>query len=68
MPEHRWKIRRKVMFSALAFCGAVILAGLWADGLEATTREAAITQGFWAGAAIIGSYVFGATWDDKGRS
>lgn len=66
MGEDRWPKRRRVIYLALVFCAAVIGFALLGD-LDGETRQTAITQAFWAGSAIIGSYCFAATWDDKGR-
>ena len=65
----RWKYRRRIVFISLAFSAGVIVYALSGahDGLDGETRRTAITQAFWAASAIIGAYVFGATWDDKGR-
>lgn len=65
----RWRLRRKVVFGGLFFCAAVVLYALLspADHLDPMTRQTAIVQAFWGGMGIIGAYVFGAVWDDKGR-
>ncbi len=59
-----WKVRRRVMFTVLAFSMAVICYGLWKDNKVA---ETAVTMAFTAIMATTGSYVFGATWDDKNK-
>lgn len=66
----RWKIRRRIVFASLAFCAGVIVYALGSDKtwLDTATRQTAITQGFWTAGMIIGCYVFGATWDDRGRT
>lgn len=65
-PKPSWKNRRRFMFIVSAFCGAVIAYALvWGD-CDAV-GETALTMAFTALIAIVGSYVFGATWDDKGR-
>jgi hypothetical protein len=67
--KDRWKHRRRVIFGSLTFCAVVIAYALGSDKemLDAATRQTAITQAFWTAGAIIGAYVFGAAWDDKGR-
>lgn len=55
------------MFIALGFCGAMIAYGAMAADIPDTVRETLISQGTLGGFSIIGAYVFGATWDDKGR-
>jgi Na+/H+-dicarboxylate symporter len=66
----RWKYRRRVIFGSLTFCAVVITYALASDKemLDAATRQTAITQAFWSASAIIGAYVFGAVYDDKGRT
>ncbi len=59
-----WKNRRRVIFGSLVFCAGVIgyLAGWGAD----TAVNETIAMGVLIlAAAVIGSYVFGAVWDDK---
>lgn len=65
MASTRWTIRRRIIVASLAFCGGVILISLFKTDLDPTVSQTAITQAFVAGMAIIGSYVFGAVWDDK---
>jgi hypothetical protein len=54
------------MFVTVAFCMAVILLALLARP-EAPVSGTAITMSFGTITAVLGSYVFGAVWDDKGR-
>lgn len=59
-----WKNRRRVIFGTLLFCAAMLvyLAGWGAD----TQVNETMTMGLLLlAAAVIGSYVFGAVWDDK---
>ena len=59
-----WRYRRRFMFLVSLFCGVVIAYSLgW--GEDTRKAETAITFGFLALMGIVGSYVFGATWDDK---
>lgn len=61
-----WKIRRRIIFSTLLFCAACIVYSMvWQE--RETIAEVVITNAFLAGGAIIGSYVFGAVWDDRGQ-
>lgn len=61
-----WRIRRRVMFAALLFIAInvqyLIVLGK-PDGLRENIAVALIA----AGVGIIGSYVFGAVWDDNNK-
>jgi hypothetical protein len=61
-----WAKRRRVMYWALIFIGAnlqyLIIFGK-PDGLRENIAMALVA----AGTAIIGSYIFGAAWDDKNK-
>lgn len=59
-----WKIRRRVMFMVMGFSVAVVCWSIWKDNKVA---ETAITMAFTTIMATTGSYVFGATWDDKNK-
>lgn len=59
-----WKIRRKIIFSSLIFCAAVIIYIL-AKGEDARIYETALIGAYGLAMAVIGSYVFGAVWDDN---
>jgi hypothetical protein len=61
-----WPIRRKVMFSALAYCAGNIQYLLIFGMDTALNREIATTL-VWAGVGIIAAYVFGASWDDMDK-
>ena len=65
-PRHSWKIRRTFMFLIAAFCCLMITLALLVVR-EGPVAETVVTMGFTTLIGIIGSYVFGATWDDKGR-
>lgn len=64
---HSWKIRRRFMFVVVAFCMLVILGALFLmpNGSASST---AIIAAFTTISATMGSYVFGATWDDRNKS
>lgn len=66
-PKHSWKVRRAFLFTVSAFAGALVLLALLVEP-EAPVAGTAITGGLALLGAIVGSYVFGAVWDDKGRS
>lgn len=58
-----WAVRRRFMFSVSVFCMAIIAYVLWRE-LNTTPAEAAVTMAFITLAGIVGSYVFGAVWED----
>lgn len=66
-PAHSWKYRRRFMFIVAAFCMAVILICLLGKP-DPSIAGTAVTMSFATLASIVGAYVFGATWDDKGRN
>lgn len=58
-----WTIRRRVVFATLLFCAAAV-AWLLVAG-ESTPLNETIANGLiLLAGGVIGSYVFGATWDD----
>lgn len=64
--RQRWTIRRRVVNLTLAFCAACILYLIIAG--EDTRLHETIASGLiLLSGSVIGSYIFGATWDDKGR-
>ena len=64
---HSWKIRRRFMFVVMGFCMAVILMALLFRP-DAGSSATVIMAAFGTITATLGSYVFGATWDDKNRA
>lgn len=65
-PNDKWRVRRRIIIlSLLAIAGGngVVLA----TGLDTAAAEAFVTNSLWLAGMIIGSYVFGATWDDKSQ-
>ncbi len=66
-PKNSWKIRRRIIYTTLGFCaGCVVFLTL--AGKD-TQLNLTIANGvmFLAG-SVIGSYIFGATWDDKNQN
>lgn len=59
----QWARRRAFMFTIAAFCMGAIAYVLF-KGLDTKPAEAAVTGGFLALLGMVGSYVFGATWED----
>lgn len=68
-PEYRpvWENRRKVIFGSLFFCALVeivLIATAWA-GVESSALLVTIAGGNRLMAtAVVGSYVWGAAWED----
>lgn len=60
-----WHLRRKIILSVLLFDAAIILLSLLRDGIPADVAGVAISSAFASATAVVGSYVFGAVWDDK---
>lgn len=61
--QSSWRIRRRFMFAVTAFCMWVIAYVLW-KGLTTGPADTAVTMAFLTLIGIVGSYVFGATWED----
>ncbi|PCI14271.1 MAG: hypothetical protein COB71_02780 [Thiotrichales bacterium] len=59
-----WNRRFGIVLCTLLFCAGCVGYILWADKDTETTRLIVIVLTMLAG-AVIGSYVFGAAWDDK---
>jgi len=70
-----WTIRRRIIVATLGMCGEVLLYAQWliwrtledlpknkADLMSTMVNGAYILAG-----SVIGSYVFGAVWDDKSK-
>ncbi len=60
-----WLVRRRIIIIVLVWCGAMVtyLAIL---GRPIQLSETAVNGLLLLMASVIGSYVFGAVWDDKG--
>lgn len=63
-PRGSWKNRRRVIFGTLLFCMLSVGYVLY-KGEDLKIYETTITMSFILAGSVIGSYVFGATWDDK---
>lgn len=57
-----WNFRRKVVVSTLLFCAATVILCI---SKESAVAESAVTSSFTLAGAVIGSYIFGAVWNDK---
>lgn len=61
-----WSFRRRVVVTTLCFCaGVVTKITIWGHDSE-SIGEALVTMSFGLAGAVIGSYIFGAVWHDKG--
>jgi len=58
-----WKNRRRVIFGSLFFCALTVICVL-IRGNDTKIAETAITMSFFMAMSVIGSYVFGAVWQD----
>lgn len=58
-----WKVRRRIIIATLVFCAAeVAYLTIW--GQDTKLAEAIVTGAFLLAGSVIGSYVFGAVWQD----
>lgn len=60
-----WTMRRRIIISVLVWCGAMVTY-LSILGRPIQLSETAVNGLLLLMASVIGSYVFGAVWDDKG--
>ncbi len=59
-----WKVRRRLVIVTLAFCAGVIMFLIgWGEDTE--LNRAIATGAMLLSGSVLGSYVFGAAWDDK---
>jgi len=61
-----WRRRRAIIHLTLIFC-AVVVAYLTGWGEDTRLHETIIQFAFITAGGVIGSYVFGATWEDVTR-
>lgn len=62
----RWRIRRRIIIGTLLYCaGMVGYIAIYGEGTSA--QEAIATSLILLAGSVIGSYVFGAVWDDKDK-
>lgn len=62
----KWERRRGTVFASLMYC-AVQNAYLTLYGADTILSRALAEGAFLLAGAVIGSYVFGATWDDRNK-
>lgn len=60
-----WRIRRAIIFSTLGICAASWGYAQVFQDVEMV--KAVLPSVVLLASAVIGSYVFGAVWDDRGR-
>ena len=67
-PEFRptWENRRRTLFATLFFCAAIIVYIVGWGG-DTRLNETVIQFAFITGGGVLGSYIFGATWEDVTR-
>jgi hypothetical protein len=58
-----WRVRRRFMVWVITFCMSVVSWVLYKE-MTGPVAETAVTMSFLTIAGTIGSYVFGATWDN----
>lgn len=61
-----WTIRRRIIIAVLLWCGGMVTY-LSVFGRPISLSETTVNGCLLLMASVIGSYVFGAVWDDKGQ-
>ena len=64
MNKPSWKYRRRVVFGTLIFC-ALAITWLVVRGEDIRLHETIAIGLIGLAVSVIGSYVFGAAWDDR---
>ncbi len=59
-----WTHRRRIIYGTLVFCAFCIIYLLF-HGSDTRLNETIVNSAFLLAGGVIGSYVFGAVWDDK---
>lgn len=59
-----WKVRRRIVNLTLLFCAACVL-WIMVRGDDRGVNEVIVVSAFGLAFSVIGSYIFGAVWDDK---
>lgn len=73
MAEHNphgrfeWHRRRRLIYYTLIFCMLAAASLIWAGlgGMDSTLLNTLTVSNYGLAGAVIGSYVFGAVWDDR---
>ncbi|MDF2620744.1 MAG: hypothetical protein K0S00_3403 [Xanthobacteraceae bacterium] len=61
-----WNIRRRYVLATMLFCGGLI-AYLAVFGADTELNRVIVTNLSLVAGGTLGSYIFGATWDDKNQ-
>jgi len=64
MQKPSWRIRRRIIIGTLLFCGGEIIY-LTAWGADTNLHSTIASGVLILAGSVIGSYVFGAAWDDR---
>lgn len=64
IPNDKWRIRRTIVIMTLVFC-ATCICYITLFGEDTRVNETILIGCFTLAGATIGSYVFGAVWDDN---
>jgi hypothetical protein len=62
-----WKIRRKLIICTLVFC-AICIGYIMYKGTDSRLYETIVTSAFSLAGAILGSYIFGAVYEDTKKN
>lgn len=65
-PKTSWKIRRIFLFVTSAFAMGCVATILYTS-MDTAAAETAVAMSFALLMSNVGAYVFGATWDNKGK-
>lgn len=64
MQKPSWRIRRRIIIGTLLFCGGeIVYLTVW--GADTNLHSTIASGVLILAGSVIGSYVFGAAWDDK---
>lgn len=64
MSKPSWKIRRRIIVATLLFCAFLVgYVTIWGDARP--VLEVVVIGAFGLALSVIGSYIFGAVWDDR---
>lgn len=64
--QSSWTIRRRIIVLTLIFCACVVTYVTY-KGTDSRTAETIVQSAFYLAGAVIGSYVFGAAWEDRAK-
>lgn len=62
-PRSNWRVRRRLIWLTVLFCMSVITYVIWRDS-DTKLADSAMTMAFLLLGSTLGSYVFGATYED----